>query len=90
VTDNEPVLSEEYLRALAKRIGAPEPRRVPAWLAKWIAGEFAVNLMTASTRTSSVRFRRDFGWSPRFPGYREALDEIVAAWRRQNFLGLGR
>jgi len=90
VTDNEPVLSEEYLRELAKRIGAPEPRRVPAWLAKWIAGESAVNFMTASTRTSNARFRRDFGWSPKFPGYREALDDIVAAWRAENFLGLGR
>ena len=90
VTDNEPVLSEKYLRELAKRIGAPKPRRVPAWLAKWIAGESAVNFMTASTRTSNARFRRDFGWSPKFPGYREALDEIVAAWRAENFLGLGK
>jgi nucleoside-diphosphate-sugar epimerase len=90
VTDNELVLSEEYLRELANRIGAPEPRRVPAWLSKWIAGESAVNFMTASTRTSNARFRRDFGWSPKFPGYREAFDEIVAAWRVENFLGLRR
>jgi nucleoside-diphosphate-sugar epimerase len=90
VTDNEPVLSEEYLCELAKRIGAPEPRRVPAWLAKWIAGQSAVNFRTTSTRTSNARFRRDFGWSPKFSGYREAFYEIVAAWRAENFLGLGR
>jgi nucleoside-diphosphate-sugar epimerase len=90
VTDNRPVRSEEYLREMARRIGAPEPRRVPAWLARWIAGDAAVNFMTASTRTSNARFRRDFGWSPRFPGYLEALDEIVAAWRAENFMELRR
>jgi nucleoside-diphosphate-sugar epimerase len=90
VTDNQPVPSEEYLREMAKRIGAPEPRRVPEWLAKWVAGESAVNFMTASTRTSNARFCSDFGWSPRFPGYREALDEIISAWRAEKFLGLGK
>jgi hypothetical protein len=58
---------------------ALEPRRVPAWLSKWIAGESAVNFMTVSTQTSNARFRRDFSWSPKFPGYREAFDEIHLA-----------
>lgn len=90
VTDNEPVLSEEYLREMAKRIGAPSPRRVPRWLAKLFAGEAAVNFMTSSTRTSNARFRRDFAWAPKFPSYREALGEIVNAWRAEGFLGLTR
>ena len=34
-------------------------------------------------------FRRDFNWKPRYPSYREALDQIVGEWRRENFLGLG-
>ena len=34
-------------------------------------------------------FRRDFGWSPRFPSYREGLEEVIARWRAENFLGLG-
>ncbi len=88
VTDNEPVLSEALIREMARMMGAPQPRRVPRWLAKWFAGETAVNFMTSSTRTSNARFRRDFGWSPKFPGYLETLDEIVTAWRAENFLGL--
>jgi nucleoside-diphosphate-sugar epimerase len=88
VTDNQPVLSEIYLREMAQRIGAPAPRKVPKWLAKLFADEAAVNFMTSSTRTSNALFRRDFGWTPKFPSYREALDEIVNAWRTEGFLGL--
>jgi nucleoside-diphosphate-sugar epimerase len=89
VTDDRPVVSGEYLRGFAERIGTAAPRRVPAWLARIVAGKMAVNFMTASTRTSNARFRRDFNWKPRFLSYREALDQIAGEWRRENFLDLG-
>lgn len=89
VTDDQPVTSGEYLRNLAQQIGAPEPRRVPRWIARIVAGKAAVDFMASSTRTSNARFRRDFNWKPRYPSYRESLDQIVGEWRRENFLGLG-
>jgi nucleoside-diphosphate-sugar epimerase len=88
VTDDQPVSAGAYLAGFANRLGAPEPRHVPAWIAKILAGPVVVNMMTASTRTSNARCRRDFDWQPRFPSYREALDQIVGEWRRENFLGL--
>lgn len=89
VTDNAPVSSAEYLRAFAARLGAREPRQVPEWLARLLAGRKAVNFLVSSTRTSGAGFQRDFGWTPRYAGYKQALDEIVGQWRRENFLGLG-
>jgi len=88
VTDDQPVSAGRVSAGFAQRLGAPAPRHVPVWLAKILAGPVVVNLMTASTRTSNVRCRRDFDWQPRFPSYREALDQIVGEWRRENFLGL--
>ena len=89
VTDDQPVSAGAYLAGFAQRLGASAPRHVPAWLAKILAGPVAVNMMTASTRTSNALCRRDFDWQPRFPSYREALDQIVGEWRRENFMGLG-
>lgn len=80
VVDNEPVQVRTFLEEFAARLGAPAPRRVPVWLARWLAGEQAVSYFTKSTRTTNARFRRDFGWTPRYPTYREGLDQIVAAW----------
>jgi nucleoside-diphosphate-sugar epimerase len=86
VVDDRPVTAEEFLTGFARRLGAPSPRRVPVWLARLVAGHYAVRFLTSSTRTSNARIRRDLGWSPRFPSFGEGLDQVVATWRGQ---GLG-
>ena len=80
VVDNELVTVRAFFTEFAARLGARPPRRIPALLAKWIAGEQAVAYFTRSTRTTNARLRRDFGWTPRYPTYREGLGQIVAAW----------
>lgn len=77
VVDDEPVTAAEFLQALARRLSARPPRRVPALLARLLAGRAAVEFLTRSTRTSNARFKRDVGWQPRFPTYREGLAEIA-------------
>jgi nucleoside-diphosphate-sugar epimerase len=80
IVDNELVEVRTFLKEFAARLGAPVPRRVPVWLARWLAGVQAVEYFTRSTRTTNARFRRDFGWTPRYPTYREGLEQIVASW----------
>jgi nucleoside-diphosphate-sugar epimerase len=81
IVDNELVPVRAFLQEFATRLGAPTPRRVPVWLARWLAGEQTVEYFTKSMRTTNARFRRDFGWAPRYPNYRNGLDQIVAEWR---------
>jgi nucleoside-diphosphate-sugar epimerase len=76
VVDDEPVTAADFLTALARQLSAPPPRRVPVWLARLLAGGAAVEFFTRSTRTSNARFKRDLGWSPTFPTYREGIQEI--------------
>ena|SRR5579862_4831459 len=83
ITDNELVPVRTFLKEFGQRLDAPAPRRVPVWLARWLAGEQAVEYFTRSTRTTNARFRSEFGWTPRYPTYREGLDQIVAAWKEQ-------
>jgi nucleoside-diphosphate-sugar epimerase len=84
VVDNELVTVRAFLGEFAARLAARPPRRVPAWLAGWLAGEQAVAYFTRSTRTTNARLRRDFGWTPGYPTYREGLDQIVAAWNTES------
>jgi 2-alkyl-3-oxoalkanoate reductase len=83
IVDNELVQVRTFLKEFASLLGAPAPRRVPVWLARWLAGEQAVEYFTRSTQTTNARFRRDFGWTPRYPTYREGLDQVVAAWNAE-------
>jgi len=80
VVDDELVQVRAFLNEFAVRLRAPAPRRVPIWLAKWLAGEQVVNYFTKSTRTTNARFRSNFGWAPRYPTYREGLEQIITAW----------
>jgi nucleoside-diphosphate-sugar epimerase len=80
VVDNELVEVRVYLKEFASRLGAPAPRRIPVWVARWLAGEQAIAYFTKSTRTTNARFRQDFGWTPRYPTYRVGLDQILTSW----------
>src|SRR5205823_3038273 len=46
IVDDEPAPVSEWLPYLAKCAGAKPPRRLPAWLARLLAGEMAVGMMT--------------------------------------------
>jgi nucleoside-diphosphate-sugar epimerase len=84
IVDNEPVEVRTFFKEFAARLGAAAPRRLPVWLAKWLTGEQAVEYFTRSMCTTNARFRRDFGWAPRYPTYREGLEQIVTAWNDQS------
>ncbi len=88
VVDDQPVMVKNLLTALAVLLGAPPPRTSPPWLARLVAGSGTVDFFTRSTRTSSARFRADFGWTPIFSSYREGLRQIVSAWRMEGFPGI--
>lgn len=45
VADDEPAPAREVIPAMADALGAPPPRKVPAWLAKLFAGEIGVRLV---------------------------------------------
>ena len=70
VADDEPAPVRVFLPELARALGAPPPRRVPAWLARMVAGKGAVSLMTHARGISSGKIKRELGWTPRYPSWR--------------------
>jgi nucleoside-diphosphate-sugar epimerase len=81
IVDDDPAPVAEWLPALAAAIGAPPPRRVPAWLARPLAGEHAVVLMTEVRGASNAKARRELGWTPVHrswrQGFRDGLGETA-------------
>lgn len=83
VIDDEPIPFAELLRALANAVGAPEPLRIPLWLARLMLGGHVVESLTTSMNTSNALIRRELGWAPSFPTYREGLAATIQAWRAE-------
>jgi 2-alkyl-3-oxoalkanoate reductase len=78
IVDDEPARAREWLPELAAMIGAKPPRRIPRWLARLVAGEVAVVLMTEARGASNAKAKRELGWRPRYPSWREGFRATYA------------
>jgi len=73
VVDDDPAPVAEWLPAAATALGAKPPRRVPRWLGRMLAGEAATVMMTEVRGASNVRAKRELGWRPAHPSWREGF-----------------
>jgi len=75
VADDEPAPVRDFLPVLARALGAKPPRRVPAWVARSLAGRAAVDTMTRVRGISSEKAKRELGWTLQYPSWRTGFTE---------------
>ena len=78
VVDDEPAPVREWLPVLANVLGAKPPRHFPRWLARLFAGEAGVLMGTESRGASNAKAKRELGWTPRYPSWREGFAAAYA------------
>jgi nucleoside-diphosphate-sugar epimerase len=78
IVDDEPAPVAEWLPALASDLRARPPRRVPRWLGRMLAGEAATVMMTDVRGASNAKAKRELGWEPRHPSWRQGFAEVAA------------
>ena len=77
IVDDEPAPASEWLPYLAECAGAKPPRRVPVWLARLLAGDVAVTMMTEGRGFSNEKAKRELGWRLRYPSWRVGFKEAL-------------
>jgi nucleoside-diphosphate-sugar epimerase len=77
IVDDEPAPVSEWLPFLADAVGAKPPRRVPAWLARLLAGKMAVEMVTEGRGFSNAKAKRELGWELRYPSWRQGFKEAL-------------
>ena len=78
IVDDEPAPVSEWLPYLAQCAGAKPPRRLPKWLARLLAGEMVVGMMTEGRAFSNAKAKRELGWDLRYPSWRQGFKEDLA------------
>lgn len=77
IVDDEPAPASDWLPYLATCAGAKKPMNVPSWLARPLAGEVAVSMMTQGRGFSNLKAKRDLGWVLRYPSWKQGFkDEL--------------
>ena len=78
IADDEPAPASEWLPYLAACAGARRPVRVPTWVARLMAGEMVVIMMTEGRGFSNAKAKRELGWKPRYPSWRQGFKAELA------------
>src|SRR5215217_5723395 len=73
VVDDDPAPVAEWLPALAQTLGAKKPMRVPRFIGRLFAGEAGVVMMTELRGASNAKAKRELGWRPAHPSWRQGL-----------------
>jgi 2-alkyl-3-oxoalkanoate reductase len=77
VVDDDPAPVREWLPVLADALGAKKPRRVPVFLARWIGGDYAVQIITRSEGASNQKAKGELGVRLRYPSWRRGFVEAL-------------
>jgi nucleoside-diphosphate-sugar epimerase len=73
IVDDEPAPASEWLPYLAACAGAKRPMRIPVWLARLVAGDVVVIMMTEGRGFSNAKAKRELGWQLAYPSWREGF-----------------
>ena len=75
VVDDDPATAAEWMLVYAEVLGAKRPPRVPAFVARLIAGDAIVKWSLGLRGASNERIKRELGWHPRSESWRRGFFE---------------
>ena len=77
VCDDEPAPLHTWLPVYAEALGAKPPFRAPLLPAKLAAGSFSATMMTKLRGASNAKAKRELGWQPRYPSWRQGFAQAL-------------
>jgi nucleoside-diphosphate-sugar epimerase len=75
VVDDDPATATEWMPIYAEALGAKRPPRVPAFVARMIAGDALVRWMLGLRGASNEKVKRELGWHPQYESWRRGFFE---------------
>jgi nucleoside-diphosphate-sugar epimerase len=77
IVDDEPAPMSDWVPVFAEAAGAKPPRRVPVWLARFVAGKDASGFAVTLRGASNEKAKRELGWRPAHPSWRTGFAESL-------------
>ena len=86
VVDDMPVTGATFFQTFADLLDAPNPSRIPAWLARFFIGKINAEGFTSPMPTTNEKVKHELGWKPEYPTYRDGLKQVVETWHADGTL----
>jgi nucleoside-diphosphate-sugar epimerase len=79
IVDDDPAPVAQWLPFLSSCLGVKPPLHAPVWRGRLLAGEVVVSLMTQARGSSNAKAKRELGWTPGYPSWRDGFPVWVKA-----------
>lgn len=73
IVDDDPAQAAVWIPLYVEFVGARRPLRVPRWLGRLVGGPVTVATMSNQRGASNAKARRELGWTPTHPSWREGF-----------------
>jgi nucleoside-diphosphate-sugar epimerase len=77
VVDDDPARMRDWVPAYARAVGAKRPLRVPAMIARLVAGRAAAALATETRGAANAKAKAELGWRPRHESWRSGFERAL-------------
>ena len=78
IVDDRPASFSDMVSEMAMLTGAPPPPALPAWILR-LAMPYMAHMFGQRLALSNEKARRELGWTPMYPTYREGLRHTISA-----------
>ena len=76
VVDDDPAPVADWLPYLTHLLSGKQPRRMPRFVVRLVAGEGGVVMMTHARGASNAKAKRELGWQPAYPSWRQGFAAV--------------
>jgi nucleoside-diphosphate-sugar epimerase len=83
IVDDDPAPVAEWLPVLSHMLSGKPPRRMPRFIVRMVAGEGGVAMMTDGRGASNAKAKRELGWTPGHPSWRQRFAAVSEATTQQ-------
>lgn len=83
IVDDDPAPVSEWLPVLSQMLSGKPPRRMPRFIVRMFAGEGGVVMMTDARGASNAKAKRELGWAPAHPSWRQGFATVSEATTQQ-------
>jgi 2-alkyl-3-oxoalkanoate reductase len=77
VVDDDPAPIRDWLPEYAAALEARPPRKVPKLVARIAGGNLGVYMLTGLQGATNEKAKRELGWTPRWPSWRQGFREAL-------------
>ena len=81
IVDDEPATLATWMKEMARIVGAPEPPVMDVAAARKSFGDMLTYILAEQRGASNAKARRELGWSPRIPSWRQGFEDLYGRAR---------